>query len=282
MLKQSERHAPCAAVAVDGGRALVDPNDFSDVTLQALVGEAHALADAEVLLVMDLRRRPQRCDTVAGVQSSLKGLLSVTAPIRFGAIHVVPVINEFLARYAGIRVQAQFSDHRVNLAVGDIDVAVRIGVLPDSGYHAIPVGSLRHVCCASPAYLAQVGTPSQPFDLPGDRIVASVGGWTSLEWRFSKASPATIQVQPRLTCNNSEAAVAAVVGGAGIARLLSYQVAREIEQGRLVSVLDAFPQSALPVNVIHREGRTMSARTRSFVELAVERLRATPALQQGR
>ena len=61
MFKQSERHTPCAAIAVDGGGALVNSDDFSDVTLEALVGEAHTLADAEVLFVMDLRRRPQRC-----------------------------------------------------------------------------------------------------------------------------------------------------------------------------------------------------------------------------
>ncbi|MOA24263.1 HTH-type transcriptional regulator DmlR [compost metagenome] len=174
--------------------------------------------------------------------------------------------------------QALFVDRNTNLVEEGIDVAVRIGHLPSSGYHAIKVGSVRRVVCASAAYLAACGRPQHPSDLGQHNIIASVGTWSSLEWRFGLDHQISIQVRPRLFCNTNEAAIDAALQGWGVSRVLSYQVAADIHSGSLEVVLAQFEEPALPVHVVHAEGRRVTAKSRAFIDLAVERLRSNPAL----
>ncbi|WPB59217.1 LysR family transcriptional regulator [Xylophilus sp. GOD-11R] len=215
----------------------------------------------------------------AGDHAAPSGMLTVTASVRFGAMHVLPILTEYLDRYPTMTGQALFLDRNTNLVEEGIDVAVRIGHLPSSGYHAVKVGAVRRVVCASPAYLARSGRPRQPGDLAGHRIIAAVGAWTSLEWRFGQGRQESITVRPRLFCNTNEAAIAAALEGWGITRVLSYQVVADVRAGRLEIVLPEFEEPPLPVHVVHAEGRRVTAKARAFIDLAVDRLRANPALE---
>lgn len=214
----------------------------------------------------------------AGAHGTPSGTLTVTASTRFGTMHVLPILTEYLDLYPAMTGQALFVDRNTNLVEEGIDVAVRIGHLPSSGYHAIKVGSVRRVVCASPAYLAASGRPQHPSDLGQHNIIASVGTWSSLEWRFGLDHQISIQVRPRLFCNTNEAAIDAALQGWGVSRVLSYQVAADIQSGRLEVVLAQFEEPALPVHVVHAEGRRVTAKSRAFIDLAVERLRSNPAL----
>ncbi len=202
------------------------------------------------------------------------GTLTVTASVMFGRMYVLPVLTEYLQRNPAVTGRALFFDRVTNLVEEGIDVAIRIGHLPDSGLRATLVGSVRRVVCGAPAYFEKHGVPHHPSDLARHAIVATTAAWTSLEWRFGSDSGLAVPVRPRLLCNTNEAAIDAAVGGWGLTRLLSYQVAPLLVQGRLQTVLSDFEEPPMPVHVVHSEGRHAAAKVRSFVDFAIASLRA--------
>lgn len=217
-------------------------------------------------------------DAAQGQFGQPRGHLVVTAPVMFGRIHVTPLVIAFLAAYPDVAVSTQYLDRTVNLMEEGIDVAIRIGQLADSSLVAARVGSIRRIVCAAPTYLAQHQPPRAPEDLERHVIVnaTSVSGG---DWRFAEGERTVHQrVSPRLSINSNDAAIDAALAGLGVVQLLSYQVASQLASGQLVRLLQAWETPALPVHVIHREGRSASAKVQAFVQLAVAELRANPAL----
>ena len=215
----------------------------------------------------------------AGNNATPRGLLAVTAPVLFGKLYIMPLIVEYQTTYAQTTISALLVDRVVNLVEEGLDVGIRIGVLPDSTLRAIRVGQVRRVVCAAPAYLEQHGIPQVPDDLREHCIVAATGLSPTPEWSFQQnGAKRTVKVAPRILVNTNDGALEAARAGFGLTRLLSYQVAPQLASGELKRVLGAFEEAALPVHVLHREGRHGSAKVRSFVDLAVERLRADQAL----
>lgn len=218
-------------------------------------------------------------ESVTGMHGAPRGLLTITAPVLFGAKFVTPVVTEYLERYPEVNVTCWFLDRVVNLMDEGVDVGVRIGELPDSSMQAVRVGQVRRVICASPAYLERCGVPLAPDDLSNHAIISASTVTPAPEWRLMRdGTPHVVRLQPRMTTTTNDSAVAAVVGGFGLSRLLSYQVADQLRDGRLATVLSDFELPALPVHVVHREGRHASQKARAFLDLAIERLRADPAL----
>lgn len=215
-------------------------------------------------------------EAAAGVNADPRGRLAVTAPVLFGRMFVMPGILEYLGRYPGTDVSAVFLDRIVNLVEEGVDVGVRIGELPDSGMHARQVGSVRVVVCASREYLQRHGAPAVPQDLLEHSLVASSAGGNAVDWRFGSR---TLRIQPRLTVTSNDAAIEAAIGGFGITRLLSYQVAPQLAAGVLKIVLKDYEPVPRPIHIVHREGRHASAKVGAFVALMTERLRADPALK---
>jgi DNA-binding transcriptional LysR family regulator len=161
-----------------------------------------------------------------------------------------------------------------------VDVAIRIGELPDSTMQAIRVGQVRQLICASPDYLAAHGIPLTPDDLHRHTIVSANSVTPNPEWRLvHNGEPRSVRLQARMTTSTNDSAVAAVVAGFGITRLLSYQVAAHLRDGWLKTVLTEYEAPPLPVHVVHREGRQAPQRVRAFIDMAVERLRAEVAVQ---
>jgi DNA-binding transcriptional LysR family regulator len=219
-------------------------------------------------------------ESVAGLNAAPRGHLSVTAPVLFGQLYVMPGIVEYLRRYPDVTARALFLDRVVNLVDEGLEVAVRIGDLPDSSLKAVRVGQVRRIVCAAPGYLAARGTPDHPEQLTQHTIISASGVTPSAEWRFQDAGrPLQVRLQPRLVVTTNDGAIAATMAGLGITRLLSYQLARQLAAGDLERILSDFELPPLPVHVVHREGRQSSAKVRAFVDLLVARLRADPALQ---
>jgi len=213
-------------------------------------------------------------EAAAGINAEPRGHLAVTAPVLFGRLFVMPGIVAYLQRYPAMEVEAVFLDRPVNLLEEGLDVAVRIGELPDSTMRALRVGSVRHVLVAAPDYLDRYGSPRLPADLREHTLIASTAGGFGGGWRFAEiAGEHPLRIDARLKVTSNDAAITAAQAGFGIARLLSYQVAAEVSAGQLRLLMPEFDPPQYPVHILHREGRHASARVRAFIDLLAERLR---------
>jgi len=209
-----------------------------------------------------------------------RGLLHVTAPVLFGEYFVIPQIVDYLDHYPDVQVCAELIDRPVNLQEEGIDVAVRIGHVPQDCQHlTVPVGEVRQVVCASPEWLAQHGEPTHPLELETLPTVVAEGGNLSGHWWFEEEGKRIeVTPSPRLRISAIHAALTAVEAGAGLTRLLSYQVAASEAEGRVRRVLTRFEPVAIPINIWVTAGRGRAASVRTFVDFLAERLRADPAL----
>lgn len=202
------------------------------------------------------------------------GTLTITAPVIFGRIYILPILTEFLDLYPDVTGRLVLLDRPVNLIDEGMDVAVRIGHLPDSSYSAVKVGSVRRVVCGAPAYFERHGIPPRPEALRDHRIILSNSAWTATEWRFGRIDKISVDLTPRLFCNSNDTAIEAARAAWGLTRQLSYQIGPDLRDGKLMTVLTEYEEEPLPVYIIHPDGRRASAKVRAFVDLGIERLRA--------
>lgn len=233
-------------------------------------GRSYIIACRSVLTAVDEAER-----AAAGEYAVPKGEIVIATPIVFGRLHVLPVIVAFLDAFPDITVRLVQSDRIANFIEDRVDVAVRIGALPDSSLIATKLGSVRRVVCASPSYLeGHTPEPSQPADL-ADHVCISFEGLTSpLQWTFrSGASDLQVAIRSRLVVNTAEAAIDAAIAGLGITRVLSYQVADAVRAGTLRIILGAFEPEPMPVHLVYADQGLVPLKTRAFVEFAKERLR---------
>jgi DNA-binding transcriptional LysR family regulator len=220
-------------------------------------------------------------ESAAGAHRQPRGRLMVTAPIRFGCMHVAPLLMEFLERYPEVSAQTLFVDRIVNLLEEGLDVAIRIGELPDSSLTAIPAGAVRRVICASPAYLEARGIPEVPADLRAHDTVLFSGLTPRAEWSFRGGDGhLTVPVSARLTVNTADVAICAASSGQGLTQLLSYMVAPELTAGRLKIVLADYETAPSPIHVVYQEGRKAAGRVRAFVDFMVDRLRTVASIRE--
>lgn len=209
--------------------------------------------------------------SVRGAQVEPSGLLYITAPVAFGRLHVLPVVSDLLDRHAQLDIRMTLVDRNVRIVEEGIDIAVRIGVLPDSAMKAVRIGFVRQVIVASPAYLARMGAPANPSDLARHRLIAMDGPRAGTEWRFGARGGKRIKIGPRLTLNTVDSAIAAAEAGVGIANLLSYQADEGLFAGRLVEVLRDDRTEPLPVSLLFDAGRQASPAARAFIDAMRER-----------
>ncbi len=204
-----------------------------------------------------------------------KGELAITAPVVFGRTTLLPVIDAFLAKYPEIDVRLALSDRRTHLIEEHIDLAVRVGQLEDSGLVAVRLGQVRHVVCGSPAFFASHGAPKTPADLATLPCVTFDVLGSTETWRFTPAGQGQrlVPVRSRLAVNTAEVAIDAAIAGVGVTRVLSYQVAQAVADGRLQVVLGAFEAEPFPVHLVHAGQGILPLKTRAFLDLAAPMLR---------
>ena len=219
-------------------------------------------------------------DSAAGSHAQPRGQLTVTAPVLFGELFVTPLMTSYLTQYPDVSINALLVDRVVSMVEEGIDVAVRIGDLPDSNQHAIRVGEVRRVICGSPEYFSEYGRPVHPHALAGAPVVATSAIGQQRNWPFLDAGePLSVRPEPRLIVTANQAAITAACMGLGLTRVLSYQVASKIATGELEIVLAEFELPPLPIHVVYQGGRKAPARIRSFVDFTAEALREHPALK---
>jgi DNA-binding transcriptional LysR family regulator len=210
-----------------------------------------------------------------GEYSVPKGALAITAPIEFGRLHVLPIVIEFLKAYPEIDVRLALADRLVNLLEDRVDLAVRIGALPDSSMIATRVGAIGRIVCGSSAYFAVRGKPKEPGDLAAHDCVSFEGLTSAKSWTFTKGkSDLTVAIRSRLTVNTAQAAIDAAIAGVGVTRVLSYQIETARRAGVLDIVLEAFEPAPWPVNLVYADQGPVPLKLRAFLDFAAPRLKA--------
>jgi len=211
----------------------------------------------------------------AGEYTAPRGDLIITAPIVFGRLHVLPVVTDFLKAFPDINVRLALSDRVVNLLEDDIDLAVRIGELPDSNLVATRVGSIGPVVCASKTYFKRFGVPKTPDDLAAHDCVTSDGLASPAAWIFSVGGAnVAVNVRSRLVVNTAEAAIDAAVASVGITRVLSYQVEATLLAGKITLALRDFEPAPWPVSLVYMGQGLLPLKVRAFLDYAAPRLKS--------
>jgi DNA-binding transcriptional LysR family regulator len=267
-------HIPLATVS----RRVSELEDHLNIRLLLRGTRKLALTDAGRAYVASCRRilediaEAER--TASGEYHAPQGELVISVPQLIGRNHVVPVVGEFLRTYPDIRVRVQLSDRVVNLLEEHVDLAMRVGELPDSSLVAIRVGLIRPVLCASPTYLKERGTPKKPADLTSHDCVVYEAYAGGRSWEFLVGGAAqTIDVAWRLMVSSAEAAIVAAIAGAGVARVLSYQIEEHLKSRSLVKLLEGCEAKPTPLSLIYPGQRQVPLKLRAFLDFSTPRLR---------
>lgn len=211
----------------------------------------------------------------AGEYSAPRGELLITAPVVFGRLHVLPILTEFLQAYPEVDIRLALGDRVVNLLEDHVDLALRIGTVPDSSVIATTLGSVRRIVCASPAYLAARGVPRHPRDLSAHQCVSFELFATANVWHFQiDRKDAAVPIHPRLVVSTAEAALDAAISGIGVTSVLSYQVESALRAGHLELLLEPFEPTPLPVSFLYSGQGRLPLKLRALLDFAAPRLRA--------
>ena len=234
-------------------------------------GQAYVEAARRILEQLEAAERE-----AAGEYTIPKGELAVTAPLCFGRLHLLPVVTDFLAQYPEITLRMLLSDRNVHLVEDHVDMATRIGRLPDSALVATRIGSMRTVVCGSPSLIASHGEPLHPDELRDLPCVAFDTPLPFPAWQFrdpASGNPFDVPVTPRLSLTTADACVEAACAGTGFTRLLHYQAHGAIAAGALAAVLDSYEPERAPVHILHVARGAMPLKLRRFIDFATPRLR---------
>lgn len=242
------------------------------------VGRSFVATCRQILIELEDAER-----LATGEYRTPSGDLAITAPVLFGQLHVEPVVLAFLSAYPQINVRLTLGDYYVDLIENRIDLAVRIGDLPDSGLVARRLGAVRWVYCASPAYLAARGTPQDPGDLGQHECIGFERSHYDATWQFTRNGRVqTVPIRPRFSVNTASAAIDAALEGAGIVRVLSYQVAQAIAGGALVALFEDIRTPGAPVHLVHTGQSILPLKLKAFLDFAGPRLRDRLSALQDR
>ena len=224
--------------------------------------EGAVLLERARTLLAELRETEQ---LLVGGETEPRGEIHVTAPVMYGQLHVVPVITRLMKAHAELNVRLLLSDRNVRLVEEGVDVAVRIGEMPDSNLMARRISEVRFITVASPDYLARRGMPTTPEEIAMHDIIQMTSISSEPIWRFSDTvDPGPLK--PRLIVNSIEAGLAAAREGAGLVQVLDYQAEASLKSGRLVQVLADFTPASLSVRLVYLAGRASIPGVRAFLD----------------
>lgn len=211
--------------------------------------------------------------TMAQRRGKPTGTLRLTAPLSFGQRHILPVLNAYIKAWPEIQADVWFTDRYVDLIEEGIDVAVRIGgIKEDSRLLSRTIGGQQFITCASPDYLAQKGVPATPDELRQHETLFFLSGQRPMPWRFQMQDRVCVFDGPgHVNIDSSEALREAAMSGFGLVHLPTYLTGKDLQQGDLVEVLEAYRPPPDPIRLIYPSKRHLSPRTRAFIDLLVER-----------
>jgi DNA-binding transcriptional LysR family regulator len=209
----------------------------------------------------------------------LRGLLRMSMPTSFGVRDVIPRLAAFARRHPDLQIDLRLGDRWQDLVRDAVDVAIRLGRLPDSTATARRIATIPRVVVASPDYLARCGAPRSPDDLVGHRIVGGSAAAVPNAWRFEReGQEAAIKLEPYFFTDENEGAIAAAVAGFGITSTSGWACRRELEEGTLVRLLPGWNLAGIPVHAWFPMGRATRAAARAAVDHLVSAFERTPSV----
>ncbi|ENO84586.1 LysR family transcriptional regulator [Thauera linaloolentis] len=256
---------PTVSLAIQQLEARLGTRLFNRTTRRVgLTQDGEALLERAIALVADSEELEQQFRLPA---KALTGRLRVDMPSRIARRQVAPALPDFFARYPGIQVDLGSSDRAIDLVHEGIDCALRIGEVPSSSLVARPLGALRLVNCASPAYLARHGMPQAPADLSRHLAVnyASPSSGRGVPWEWTENGRLqTLAMKAQVSVNNVETYLACCLAGMGLIQIPAFDVREHLEAGELVEVLQAWPAPSMPARMIYPHRRHLSRRVQAF------------------
>lgn len=202
-----------------------------------------------------------------------RGQLRVTAPLTFGTLRLVPMLNDFAKAYPEIGLDVSFTDRMVNLVDEGFDVAIRAGRVADSSLIARKLCDMHTVLVCSPGYAASRGEPAHPTDLAQHDCIIDTNFRDPLQWRFRAAGkPVTVTLSGRLRYSNAEACLQAAEAGLGIAHLPDFVAGPSLAAGRTQSLLADFAEAPGGIFALYPPGRHLTAKLRALLDFLSPRL----------
>jgi DNA-binding transcriptional LysR family regulator len=205
----------------------------------------------------------------------VQGLVRITAPLLFGRLHVAPLIAPLLAAQPRVQIDMRLTDSVMSMVDDGLDLSIRIGDLQDSSLVAIPLGQVARVVCAAPDYWRARGTPRHPTELKQHACLSLRGLNQERGWLFRvDGEERHWPIDSPYLCNDGAAVIGVARDGGGIIQMMSYQVAGDIAEGRLVAALQDYAPHPVPVHAVYPSGRLLPAKVRMLLDEWVPRLRA--------
>jgi len=256
---------PTASLAIQQLETRLGTRLFNRTTRRvSLTQDGEALLERAITLVADSEDLEQQFRPQA---KALTGRLRVDLPSRIARRQVAPALPDFFACHPGIEVDLGSSDRAIDLVHEGIDCALRVGEMPASSLVARPLGTLRLINCASPAYLARHGVPQTPADLPRHLAVnyasPTSGRVAPWEW-MDKGQIQNLAMKAQVSANNAETYIACCLAGTGLIQIPAFDVGEHLEAGELVEVLQDWPAPSMPVQIVYPHRRHLSRRVQAF------------------
>lgn len=212
----------------------------------------------------------------------LRGLLRMSMPTSFGIRDAIPRLKAFAERHPNLNIQLQLSDRRQDLVKDAVDVAIRLGRLPDSSATAKLIATIPRVVVASPDYIARCGAPASPDDLVGHRIVGGSAAAVPTAWRFHlDGQERLVKLEPHFSTDENEGAIAAAAAGFGITSTSGWACRRELENGELIRVLPEWTLAGIPVHAYFPMGKSTRAAARAAIDHLVAAFQSEPSIAEG-
>jgi DNA-binding transcriptional LysR family regulator len=219
---------------------------------------------------------------LADTSSEPSGMLRLTTASDYGVGVVVPAIAEFTRRYPACKVDAILTDQTLDLMSGDIELAIRVGWLAETGLQARQIGRFEQLLVASPEWAPQVARLASPADIAELPFIANTALRDPLRWSFSrsKSKTRTIDVKARIFLDATLAVREAVREGAGLSVLPDYAIADDIDSGRLVRVLPHWHLPSGGIHAVFPAARFRPAKVRAFIDMLIEKQPRHPTLRE--
>lgn len=232
------------------------------------IGETYYQSSSQLIKIMEDTR-----NTTEALQEEPRGLLRISSPASFGIEHVAPLLKPFLQQYPALNTELLLEDSVVDMTEQGIDVAIRVGWLPDSNLHARKLKDSPMLLCASPAYLEEHGTPKTPEDLTQHEWIIFSLLPTPNHYTFTKNKVSKkIQVKGRIKTNNGHAVRNLICEGAGISALTKFVVGKDLKNGNLIQLLPEYTIQDVGVYAVFHHKQQQQAKIRTFIDFLVKNL----------
>ena len=214
---------------------------------------------------------------VTQLNSEPRGTLNIDSPTSFGTFHLAPAIAEFIHLYPDMKVKLTLTDRAVDLAEEGLDVAIRVGKLPDSSLIARKLAPARMAVCGSPEYLKRRGVPQHPDDLKNHNCLLYSLRTPQNEWQFNVSGREySVRVSGNLKSHVGDSLRLAAIHGLGLILQPTYMVGKDLRSGKLQAVLADYEPTAKDINAVYLHRRHLSAKVRTFVDFLQARFQPTP------